>query len=319
MKGLLLNTIPSGLALTAASSKHYGVPINPRFFGNNFDGLRVNVRNRNRTGVQQRTRRRRRNNYWNSGIEINKAEGGFKNITNTGRIIRTGINTYLTLIGNKWDAVGNKWQYMFKRNDSVPSHMIDVTEYLNSSTEFLDFLKRVSQYKVLGVNVMLQNSRVPKAGEVPSRLLFYASTDKIQVDNPKVDRNVMRLNMNTVGTKNFNFKLNKGNTNDLNLGWQDSSEYYNGAIQLRVSSEDDSYFDDEETNIMIGTVKVTITVLGRLQDSNNYNAPSQKMKIEEEIKKLKERLEHIEMQEEEKEEEKEVQKKKVPAKKKSAF
>jgi hypothetical protein len=199
-------------------------------------GRGYNVRDnlRNRTNTRTRFTRRNQDNrrFRNGGMEINKAEGGFKRINNSGIVKSMGINFYGDLNLIRQNAANNTWEYYF---GVIP--LLNVAEKLNEDQEFINAVKNSSQYKVMGVSLMLQNNRIPQTGDVYSRLLLSATTDKVSVNDLTKDNNVMKLNMSTLGTKNFNFRFNIANTNPENLAWQSSENLWNGTAQVRIQGE----------------------------------------------------------------------------------
>lgn len=270
----------------------------------------VGVNTRNRVVPVNRNRRIPRK-MKNQGLEINKAEGGFKNIINTGIVDTIGINKYYELAVKK---INNEWEYVIK-DGLYTNDNIDLTDTMNQSEEFINKMKNSSQFLVKNFLISTDYTRIPSAGDNLPKLLLFALMDKIQVEDPKVEPNVMKIDMSRNGVKNFNFVINRRNTNVLNTGWQDSHYIWNGNCKLYVDKQGPIHITDDTGElafVALGVMKVTITVLFRLQDSTNA-APSKLMtqkelndkilKLEEENKKLKDKID--------KEEEKRVELKKV--------
>lgn len=167
---------------------------------------------------------------------------------------------------------------------------------LNASTEFKERLRTTSQYRIIGINICIMNERIPEAKDKLSRLLVYANTTKVAVLDPKIQNNVMRLNMNTVGTKNFNFKLNNSNIGKDFTGWYDGDDLYTGNVYLHVQSEDINVInDDTQSTIVLGTIRITFNVLTRIQDYVRNNDPQKKKTTDEKIEELTEKIKEIDL------------------------
>lgn len=291
MKNILGNLLLSALS-TASSINWRPPPINPF-------RRRTGVQIRNRQGtraitkVMNRNRRRRRNNEGSQGIEVNKAEGGFKSITIPYRTQGIGINVFARLLIVK---IGDDWVYrLAPENENYAGYQsYNIINMLNWSSEFTDRLKSSSQYLVRGVRISISNDRIPEAKDRLSKLLLSINTSKVQVQDPRIQNNVMRLNMNQLGTKNFNFNINATNMNKDFVGWQEAESLYNGNIYLHLDAQDSNNINDEtETTIILGTVKITFSILTRIQDYTKLREPTKKLTMEEEIEKMKNELEKV--------------------------
>jgi hypothetical protein len=256
-------------------------------------GMRVATRTGNTlTKTQKRNMRRRRKR---AGLEINKAEGGFKQITIPYRTQGIGINTYARLVVTK---IGDNWQYGFQpeTENYATYDEYNLMVMLNNSSEFKDRLRTTSQYKVLGVRICIMNNRIPEVKDRLSKLLAYVNTTKVGVIDPKTQNNVMELNMNTIGTKNFNFNLNNSNIGKDFTGWFDGEDLYTGNVYLHVAGQDDNYLNEQnETTVILGTVKVTFSVLTRIQDKLRNAEPSLKISNEDKIKQLEEQINKLKL------------------------
>jgi hypothetical protein len=234
------------------------------------------------------TARRRRNNRRRSGrgIEINHADGGYKSITIPYRTQGMGINVYGRLLANK---IGDNWEYKFapENENWAPYSAYNLVNMLNWSNEFTDRLKTSSQYLLKGIRINISYNRVPNAGDRLSKLLLSINTSKVQVQDPKIQNNVMSLNMNALGTKNFNFNINTQNMPKDFVGWQEAENLYSGTIYLHLDSQDLNYLNTDETTMILGTVKITFSILTRIQDYMKVREPTKKKTIEEEINDLK--------------------------------
>jgi hypothetical protein len=247
-------------------------------------------RQRNARNARRRIRRKQRRT---GGLEINKADGGEKQLTLPYRSQGIGINLYGRLAAVK---VGDEWKYAFQPEyDNFANHSeYNLAIMLNNSDEFVNRLKTTSQYLINKVNISISYNRTPSAGDLMPKLLLYVSTTKITVYEPKIQNNVMRLNMNQLGTKNFNFKLNKQVITDEFVGWQNGSDLYGGNIFLHVVAEDKMFLDTSETTVVLGTVKVTFSIKTRIQDFIRNQRATLKKTKDEEIKELKERIRVLE-------------------------
>jgi hypothetical protein len=247
------------------------------------------------TRTQRRNQRRRKNR---AGVEINKAEGGFKSLTLPYRTQGIGINTYARLVVTH---IGNDWKYGFQpeTENYATYDEFNLMVMLNNSQEFKDRLRTTSQYKVLGVRICIMNNRIPSAKDRLSKLLAYVSTTKVSVLDPKIQNNVMQLNMNTIGTKNYNFNLNNSNIGKDFTGWFDGEDLYTGNVYLHVAGMDENYLNEQnETTVVLGTVKVTFSVLTRIQDYLRNQAPTKKLTLEEKIDKLTKELNLLKVEKE---------------------
>jgi hypothetical protein len=149
------------------------------------------------------------------------------------------------------------------------------------------------------------NNRIPSAKDRLSKLLAYVSTTKVSVLDPKIQNNVMQLNMNTMGTKNYNFNLNNSNIGKDYTGWFDGEDLYTGNVYLHVAGMDENYLNEQnETTVVLGTVKVTFSVLTRIQDYLRNQAPTKKLNLEEKIEKLESEIKMLKLKELKKEDEK---------------
>jgi hypothetical protein len=251
---------------------------------------RIRTRNRN-TGVRlTRTQRRNLRRRRNAGIEINRAEGGFKNITIPFRTQGIGVNTYARLAVVK---TGDTWSYAFQpESDNYANHQeFNLIYMLNNSTEFTNRLKTTSQYKLLGIRICVMNNRIPEAKDTLSKLLLYVNTSKVSVNDPKIQNNVMQLNMNTIGTKNFNFNVNTTNMGKDFIGWLNGDTLYPGNIYIHVDSMDKNVMaDTTQTTIMLGTIKVTFNILTRIQDYTRNLTPTRKETVQQNIDRLEHEL-----------------------------
>jgi hypothetical protein len=243
-------------------------------------------------------RRRNNRNKGSQGIEVNKAEGGFKSITIPYRSQGIGINVFARLVIVK---VGDDWVYkLAPENENYAQYQsYNLVNMLNWSTEFTDRLKSSSQYLVQGVRISISNDRVPEARDRLSKLLLSVRTNKVQVQDPRIQNNVMRLNMNQQGTKNFNFNINATNMLKDYVGWQEAENLYNGTIYLHLDAQDTNHInDDTETTVILGTVKITFSIITRIQDYMKAREPTKMITTEDKIKELEDKIKELKMEEE---------------------
>lgn len=264
MKGLaniIGNVITSRLGLST-TRRGYPITLQKPSFDN-----RTMLRSR-RAGVATiTTRRRRRNKANNAGIEINKADGGYKSIVRTGAVRHLAINEYARMY---LDKAGSSYEYKFYlKSDGYASGSgsINITSLINNSSEFNDWCTAATQYKVYGVRFSFDYTRVPEAGDAMARLLMSVQTDKCNVIEPDIERNVMNLDMSRNGVKNFNFNLNNRNTEVDNLGWHDTADYFGARCILRVVGQDLTFLKDtSQLQVFLGTIKISIMAKVRLRD-----------------------------------------------------
>jgi hypothetical protein len=295
MKNMLGNLLLSALSTASSLRKIPPLPLNSRNLN-----YGVGIKNINRQGtraIQGRRRRRRNRNKGSQGIEVNKAEGGFKSITIPYRTQGIGINVFARLEIVK---IGDDWVYkLAPENENYAQYSAyNLTNMLNWSTEFTDRLKSSSQYLVRGVRISISYDRIPEAKDRLSKLLLSIHTNKVQVQDPRIQNNVMRINMNQPGTKNFNFNINATNMNKDNIGWIEAETLYNGNIYLHLDAQDTNHMNEaDETTVILGTVKITFSVLTRIQDYLKVREPTKKLTNEEIIDELKEKIAKLEKKE----------------------
>jgi hypothetical protein len=193
---------------------------------------------------------------------------------------------------------GSDWVYQFApKHEGYPGYQsYNLVELLNNSEEFRDRLRTSSQYLVTNVMITLSLDRIPEAGDRLSKLLLSINTSKVGVDNPLVQSNVMILPMNTIGTKNFNFHIQRGSVLPENgRGWLESSYLFIPAIYLKLSAQDSNYLaEDQETTVVLGTFKITFTVKTRVQDYMKAREPTKFVTVEEKLENLESKMTRLE-------------------------
>lgn len=296
MKSKLLGNLLLNALSTGFSSNYVNRIPNTSGYNRNYGTyFRLQNRNRNRNRIIQVQNSRNNRRRKGQGIEINRAEGGYKNITLPYRTQTIGINTYGRIAINK---VGEDWLYAFQpSNDNYANHVeYNIITMLNDSQEFKDRLKTTSQYRINRICICIMNNRIPEAGDKLSRLLAYVNTTKVAVIDPKVQNNVMRLSMSTMGVKNFNFRLTNESIGKDFTGWFEGEDLYTGNVYLHFDSEDSNNIKDEtETTIVLGTVKITFEVLTRIQDYTRLNQPTKKLTDKEKIELLEKQIAQIKL------------------------
>jgi hypothetical protein len=235
-------------------------------------GLRRNitrqVKLRRPTFYNTNRRRRRRYGDNNNGVEINHADGGLKQNYSKQQTRLVPINAYGRLMAVKGlnDVVEYKMQ-LLSDSYAFNTDNIDLRTELNRSSEFIEWRRFSTQYKVKGINTTINYNYHQAQGDYFPRLLLMYNTDTIETYNLNYENNAMNLDLTKVGTKNYNLKLNKRNMSVNNVDWINSDTSYSGNLNLLVSQQDSAFFGDGTTEYtIIGTVKFTFNVIFRLRD-----------------------------------------------------
>lgn len=239
-------------------------------------------------------------------MEINRAEGGYKNVVTTGRLVPVVVNTYGRL--TYYQTSGSEFQPEFQReSDNYTTHdqILNVTNELNDSSEFTENRKRSEEYKVTNVCLTIDYNRVPQAGDRVSKLLLMTGTDKVNItasSEMKKENNVMMLSMSSTGIKNYNTRVTIQTTSPENLTWQSSSYTWAGVWKIRVNQQDITTLTrlNDEMYITLATWKLSIRVLFRITDVENLNlqmnnAPRLNTLVTE-LEGLRKRIEELEQE-----------------------
>jgi hypothetical protein len=190
-------------------------------------------------------------------IEVNKAVGGNKSVSNTGKIIEQTVNFYSSIV------VGNNQYYFNVANQ--PVRALNIQQLLNNDDEFLTLRKKALEYKIKSISVSFNYCYIAQQGFKVPKIVLTPETDTVlQVEDPLKNRNTMTWDMTIQGTKNFNFYLNKRNTEESNLEWQNSAAQWS-AIAILHLSEVSSV--EMESNINLGDVKISVQVLYKPVDT----------------------------------------------------
>jgi hypothetical protein len=217
------------------------------------------------------TRRKPRRFYNNNGIEINKAEGGWKSPSYNGKIIGQTINMKFLLVGN----YHQDFAYYIGSDSYDLTQDFDITSKLNDNDEFLQLRKQALQYKVQNICVSINYCRIPKAGERWNKLMITPETDLIEQDDPLLNKNTMQLDMSKNGTKNYNFRITKRNTEYDNSGWIIGQAQFSGIVKLHLSQLDTNVGDPDASSFdksVLGTVQVSARIVYIHKDINQSDA-----------------------------------------------
>lgn len=273
--------------------KGYPVPLN---LGNRIKG--VPIANNSKTITKRKNRRKAISNR--QGIEINRAEGGFKNVVTSGRLVPITINTFGRV--TYYHQSNNEFIPEFQlesNNYTTHTNIIDVADELNNAAEFTENRKKSDQYQVISVALTIDYNRIPQGGDRVAKLLLMTETDKqeglLQYEM-KRENNIMKLGMGSNGVKNYNTKVTPVTTSPENRAWQSSQYTWGGTWKIKISQVDDTVLTrlHDEAYMTLASWKLSVKVLFRITDMNNLNInmtpqPTIK-KLTEEIEKLKEKL-----------------------------
>jgi hypothetical protein len=232
----------------------YGVrPMNTRV---PVSGKRVSTRTRN--GQRRDLRRFNKTSH----LEINRAEGGYKNLNQGGSLKIQSVDIFRKMFLDD--------QGRYQLDDSVLVDNLDLTVALRNSSEFLTATLLCYKYKVTGVRLSFDYSLVPPAGTTMTKLILNMETDLVAVDDPKINKNAMQLSMSRQGVKNFWFNINKGNTKEDNLDWIPSTEDPNMTLKLHISSQGDNVNPSGDL-LYLGLMKISFIINLMMADINNLS------------------------------------------------
>jgi hypothetical protein len=211
--------------------------------------------------------RRKRRNWQNKGLEINKAIGGTKQVYNNSRVQFQTIEFYSQIVLPDPD-----YDYLFLVTNS-PEY--NLASQLNDNDEFLELRKRSIQYKVMSMAMSFNYNRVPAAQDKFSKMIVTPETDMVlQVEDPKINSNSMVWDMSTNGTKNYSFRFNNRNTEKINAEWQIAESQWNAVVKVKLSSQGTNYIhkiDGQTTNFVLGEVKFSFRIKYVQTDSPHDN------------------------------------------------
>lgn len=261
MKGMSV-AIPYSV-LTKLIKPGFAVPMSK--WGNRIKGTTQGT-------VRRDQRRGRKKNASARPMEINKAEGGFKPVTTRRRLVSVTINSFGRL--TYFQVTGNEFRPEFeKESDNFTTHsqLLDVTDELNGSAEFMDNRERSENYKVLSVALTIDYNRIPQAGDRVSKLMLATETDRVQAKSQlemKRENNTMWLAMASNGIKNYNTRVAITNTKPENLTWQNSQYTWPANWSIRVADADKTTLTrmNDETSFTLASWKLSVQVVFRLTD-----------------------------------------------------
>lgn len=120
-------------------------------------------------------------------------------------------------------------------------------------------------------------NRHPSANDKFSKLLLTPETDMVlENSDPKNNQNTMIWDMTSLGTKNYNFRINNRNTEKINQEWQISDSQWNAICILHISQQGSNSIyrlnDQPEPNRYLGEIKVAVQVLYVKSDTENNSS-----------------------------------------------
>lgn len=213
----------------------------------------------------QRRRRKRNNILTNGKLEVNKAVGGYKSLANNGRIQEQTIDMYVSIYANQAEYSQYSFTQSYDRNYNIQAK-------LNDNEEFLKLRSRCIQYKIKQVSLSFNYCRVPASKEIFSKMILTPESDQVlEVVDPKLNRNSMTWDMTQNGTKNYQFRINKRNTNEDNVEWQSADSQWSGVLIIHISEQGENRILEGEQAIdyYLGTMKVSVNVIYVQNDSTN--------------------------------------------------
>jgi hypothetical protein len=208
---------------------------------------------------QRRNFRREKPSFTRRGMEINRAEGGFKNLNQGGKRLLRSINVFKPF---DLSSVG---LYLIDGSQTV-----DLVDYCVTSNEMNFWRQNSYKYKMLGINISVDyNTPVPVQTTL-NKLICKITTPMLSGDFPSLNGTSMQLNMSRMGVKNFNFRLNRGNMFLEDLGPFPTSETNLPSVLLTLSSQLENS-NPTEGLIRLGTVKISYLMAFWLLDRDGSN------------------------------------------------
>lgn len=236
-------------------------------FSGVYRGARNMYNNRRRRNVgANKINRRNRNNYKRrKGLEINNAEGGYKQVYVNSRVESQTVELYVTI---SLDDNGN---YVF--NYGAPLQY-NIQAALNDNSEFLHIRQNCIQYKVKFISISFNYNRIPAANDKFSKMLITPETDMVLTNSdPKVNKNTMVWDMTKPGTKNYQFRINNRNTEKINNEWQIADSQWNAVMIMHLSSQGYNKIyrdaDQPDPTRELGECKISIQILFVRSDTEN--------------------------------------------------
>jgi len=260
----------------------YGYGLMNMRFNNTRGNNRVLKVNRNGIIARNAAPARFKRDYRRNGIEVNRAEGGFKKMLPNRKTVQIAINRYFNLEAVKQSD--NSYIYGFNASFTNFGVRKNLTAFIDND-EFNDYLAISDQYKVFGINVNVDINRIPQAGDILPKLLLYYDTDNYVTEYPLTASNVMHLSVTQPGNKNYNVRFNRANINKDYIGWRNSQDAYNTKIELCATSASEAFIAGNPDFVRLGTVKVTYNVKFRLRD-RKLNVTKKNDKVEKKEKEI---------------------------------
>jgi hypothetical protein len=191
-------------------------------------------------------------------MEINRAEGGYKNLNQGAKLISQTVNMYRDIF------LGPSSNPIYGVGGSLETDL-NLSALLNSSDEFEVMRTMSYKYKLCKVFLSFDYALVPSSGMLLNKLVLNPRTDLIDVDEPLYNKNAMVLSMSRNGVKNFWFNLNKGNMLETNVDWIPSDITFPGTLHLSLSSQGTNV-SVAEVPSKLGVLKISYNVLVMQKD-----------------------------------------------------
>jgi hypothetical protein len=205
---------------------------------------------------RQRRRNRRLGGQRRNGVEINKAEGGFKPL-NACPLRFSGIDLYNRI------TLTSAGVYQWANN----SKTLNIHDLLNINEEFESMKLTWYRYKICGIRVTFSYSAILGAGHVLTKLFIIGNTDTGVLDQKVNPQYSMKWDMSSVGVKNYNFNVNTSNTDSDYVEWLPGSASYNGFIRLYLDQASNCVVPTGTADQTLGDVKISVIFRVRLKDT----------------------------------------------------
>ena len=191
----------------------------------------------------------------------NRAEGGFKSLNAKAKYQQVNIDIYA-------DLVVTSGIYGFMINNTSFS-MLDLTVRLESSDEFQRWRVKSYYFKVNKVNISINVCRIPNSGEYYPKVYLWCETALISQIDISTSPIPMKLKLDSLGTKNYNFEFNKSTSLITELGWTKTSM---PSSLLYIGQLEDAIVSGSEDTVKLGRVHISIPVIFRLLDFNSEDS-----------------------------------------------
>jgi hypothetical protein len=224
-------------------------------FSNGLSVRNVQAGSRRRFGFG---RRQNKDPFTSQGMEVNKSEGGFKSLTQGGKYLTQAIDFHLDF-GITGSNLSEPYRYVVKDSNNIWVPDFAIEDLINSSEEFDVVRGLCSKYRVTGVRLSLDYSRVVPVDTNLDKLILTPETDLIKIEDPLINKASMKLSMDHPGVKNYFFNLNKGNMKEENIDWLESNVSYPGKIRIALSSQGENFIDRNDY-YKLGVLKVSVLI-----------------------------------------------------------